>query len=131
MKFSAALSDDATLRELGERLSRYRLNRNQAQAALADEAGVSLSTVIRLEQGESVQLTSLLRVLRALGLLDSLDALVPAPALSPIQQLKRQGKVRRRASGSGDAIAETPAEPWSWNDEEEEGGEEREKGEGA
>lgn len=109
-------ADLAVLTELGTRLSRYRLNSNQTQAALAEEAGVSKRTLIRIEQGESVQLTSLIRVLRVLKLLPNIEALVPAPAASPLQQVRMHGKRRQRAS-SPTHDAATP-KPWSWGDEE-------------
>lgn len=115
MKFERDSSDKATLTELGDRLSRYRLNRNQTQEALAAEAGVSLRTIIRIEQGESVQLTNLIRVLRALHVLGNLEALVPAPPVSPIQQVKMHGKQRQRASSSPEESDRK--ERWSWGDE--------------
>lgn len=108
-------ADDAVMKELGDRLARYRLNRNQTQAALAEEAGVSKRTLIRLENGESVQITSLIRVLRAHGLLQNFDAVVPPPAFSPIQQAKLHGKIRKRAS-SPDEEAQEKKEIWSWGD---------------
>lgn len=110
-------ADDAVMIELGDRLARYRLNRNQTQAAFATEAGLSKRTLIRLENGEPVQITSLIRVLRAHGLLQNLDALVPPPALSPIQQAKQHGKVRKRASSPDDEPKEKEG-TWSWGDEE-------------
>lgn len=115
MKFLQDSSDKATLKELGTRLAQYRLNRNQTQEALAEEAGVSERTIIRVEQGESVQLTNLIRVLRALHLLENFEALVPAPAMSPIQQVKMHGKRRKRASSPSDKLHKE--EPWSWGDE--------------
>jgi DNA-binding XRE family transcriptional regulator len=43
------------------------------QAQLADRAGVSRETIIRLEDGDGgVRLENVLRVLRALGLLDAI-----------------------------------------------------------
>ena len=39
--------------------------------------------MIRLESGESTQLTNLIRVVRALGLLGNLDAFVPPAAPEP------------------------------------------------
>ena len=77
---------------------------------------MSLRTLQRMELGHSTQLSNLLRVLRALKLLNNLDALVPEPPVSPIQQLRLKGKTRRRASGK---VAEPgqSAEPWSWDDE--------------
>tara|TARA_R110002124_G_scaffold183401_4_gene350820 strand:+ start:51438 stop:51788 length:351 start_codon:yes stop_codon:yes gene_type:complete len=115
MKLTQDSSDKATLKELGDRLSRYRLNRNQTQEALAEEAGVSLRTLIRIEGGESVQLTNLIRVLRALGLLGNLEALIPSPPLSPIQQVRMQGKQRQRASSAPDEPDRK--KPWTWGDE--------------
>jgi transcriptional regulator with XRE-family HTH domain len=107
------LTDDALLADLGRRLQRQRLDRNLTQARLAREAGVSTPTVQRLEAGESVQLVSLLRVLRALGLLAQAELLVPAPEVRPMELLLRHGRRRRRASrGTGAG----PAGPWTWKE---------------
>ena len=108
-------SDDAALRALGRRLARHRLNRNLTQAEVAAEAGVSTLTVHRIEQGHSLQAANLIRILRALGLLDNLDALVPEPAISPMQQARMRGRIRQRAS-SRSGKPEPPTE-WSWGDE--------------
>lgn len=110
------MSDAIVMETLGARLARYRLNRNLTQKELAAEAGVSILTVVRLERGDSVQLVTLIRVLRALKLLDNLEALVPEPPLSPIQQAKLRGKVRRRASGKT-APPEPPRTGWHWGDD--------------
>jgi transcriptional regulator with XRE-family HTH domain len=114
MQIDRTLSDDAVLAELGARLRRQRLELNRTQAALAHEAGVSKSTVERLEAGESVQLSSLVRVLRALGLSERLELAVPAPLPSPITLLERDGAARQRASGP---VAAAPTAPWTWGDE--------------
>ena len=116
MKIVAHVSDEATLRELGDRLARIRLDRNLTQAQLADHAGLSKRTVERLESGEvATQLSGFVRVCRALDLLDRLDTLVPEPAPSPIVQLKQRGHARRRASR---ATAPVPAsKAWTWGDD--------------
>lgn len=116
MRFQQNSSDEGTLEELGRRLARLRLNINWTQGMLAKEAGVSQRTVHRLERGYSTQASNLIRVLRALELLENLEALVPEPAASPIQQLKLHGKKRQRASSRSDAPK--PKKPWSWRDEE-------------
>lgn len=109
------LTDAAVLTELGSRLARLRLQRNLTQAQLAREAGISKRTLIRLESGESSQLTILIRVVRALGLLANLDAFVPPPLLSPLAQLRSRAKERRRASSSVKKPG-TPAK-WTWGDD--------------
>lgn len=116
MKSIDYFSDDAVLKEIGARVARHRLNQNKTQAALAQEAGVSHRTVARVEHGQSVQASSIIRILRALQLMENLDALIPAPVASPVQQLKMQGKQRQRAS-SKSAQSKKQA-PWSWGDEE-------------
>lgn len=116
MEFTKDLSDDAVLKEIGNRITQYRLNQNKTQVALAQEAGVSSRTMARIEQGDSVQASSIIRVLRALQLAENLDTLIPEPAASPVQQLKMQGKQRQRASSK--SAKSKKEEPWSWGDEE-------------
>ncbi len=117
MNITGQLSDDAILRELGSRLAAVRLSRNQTQAALAEEAGVSKRTVERLESGEvAARLSGLVRVLRALDLADRLDALAPPPTVSPVEQLKLAGRRRRRASGQRSS-AQPTVRKWTWGDE--------------
>lgn len=115
MKFIESNSDDATLIELGSRIARYRLNRNLTQDALAKEAGVSKRTIHRVEHGHSTQASNLIRILRALQLLKNFEVLIPEPALSPIQQAKMHGKMRKRASSNSDKSG--PNAPWSWGDD--------------
>lgn len=113
------MTDSAVLSELGQRLARHRLERNLTQAALAKEAGVSKRTLIRLEAGESTQLTNLVRMLRALRLLKNLDTLVPPPVPSPIEQLRTKGRERKRASPRTDEGPPTKPGEWTWGDDQE------------
>ena len=107
-------SDEVVLVELGTRLSAMRLAANMTQAQLAREAGVSKRTLERIEAGQSAQITNLVRVLRALKVLDRLETLLPAPQASPMDLLKRSGKTPQRASGN-----QNPAngKPWRWGDD--------------
>jgi len=115
MAKSREMTDAAVLAELGDRLSRLRLQRNLTQAQLAREAGVSKRTLIRLESGDSSQVTNLIRVVRALGLLGNLDAFVPPPLPSPLEQLRSRVKERRRASP---AVKKSgPPTKWTWGDD--------------
>lgn len=115
MKISTTLTNEAILKELGERLAGARLARNVTQATLAEEAGVAKRTVERLESGEAAtQLSGFVRVCRALGLLERLDALVPEGTASPIAQLKLHGRKRQRATGRKAASGEP--KKWTWGD---------------
>lgn len=117
MKIEPQNTDETILSELGRRLARTRLERNLSQEQLAKEAGVSKKTVERLESGEAVKSTSLIRVLRAVGLLDALDRLIPEPLPSPIERVRLQGQRRKRASLPRRADSSLEPEPWRWADE--------------
>ena len=117
MRIIRQLSDEAILREMGSRLAAARLARNLTQAALADEAGVSKRTVERLESGEvAARLSGLVRICRALEMVDRLDALLPSPTVSPVEQLKLAGHRRKRASGRRRPATSTKR-TWTWGDE--------------
>lgn len=107
------LGDEALLKDLGERLARRRLELGWTQTQLAEAAGLSRSTVERLESGHSVQLLGFLRLLRALGLLADWGAWLPEAGPGPMALLKGKGKPRQRARPSQKAA---PA-PWRWGDE--------------
>jgi transcriptional regulator with XRE-family HTH domain len=119
MHFDEIMTDAAVLAELGRRLERHRLERNWTQAEMAAAAGVGQATVQRAERGESVQMTTMVKLLRTLGLLAGLDVAVPESIDLPIAQLERERrKTRRRARGTrGGPPAEAGNEPWTWGDE--------------
>ncbi len=104
------------MQRLSARLVRHRLNRDLSQSDLARRAGISLRTLARMEAGEPVQLGSFFRVLIALDLGSQLENLVPEVPESPIQQLERDGEVRRRASRRRDA-GETDPASWTWGED--------------
>jgi transcriptional regulator with XRE-family HTH domain len=115
MKISELLSDEAILQAIGQRILQRRLELQMTQAVLAEEAGVAKRTVERIEAGASAQMSSMIRLLRVLGLLPGLDLLFPEPAQRPMDLLKRKGKVRVRASScSGKKPKDVP---WRWGDE--------------
>jgi transcriptional regulator with XRE-family HTH domain len=96
-----SMSDKAILSELGNRLQRERLNRNMTQSELAVKSGVSVRSLQYLETGRPCTLASLLKILRAMGSLASLDAFFPASGPSPVQLARLKGRERERASGIG------------------------------
>jgi transcriptional regulator with XRE-family HTH domain len=67
-------------RRMGEELAIWRRLRRLTAAQVADRAGISRYTVMRLENGQGATMENLLRVARALGVLDLLVV-----ALDPYQ----------------------------------------------
>ncbi|MGD8912091.1 MAG: helix-turn-helix domain-containing protein [Candidatus Thiodiazotropha sp.] len=114
-KIADLVSDEAILAEVGQRILQRRLELQMTQALLAEQAGVAKRTVERIEAGASAQMSSMIRLLRVLGLLPGLDQLFPQQAQRPMDLLKRKGKQRKRAS-----TPRTKADknkPWRWGDE--------------
>jgi putative transcriptional regulator len=93
-----AMSNIAVLKEIGQRISRHRLNRNITQMELAYKAGVTRIVVQRLENGLGCNLESLIRILRPLDCIDQLNSFLPEPGISPLQLAKLKGHERVRAS---------------------------------
>ena len=98
--------------ELCKRLEEIRLSKNISQEELARQAGVSRSTMTRIANGQSISLDSFIRVLKALGLSEHLDSLLPDPEVRPVELVRQRGRQRRRASSK-----KKTTEPWSWGDE--------------
>jgi transcriptional regulator with XRE-family HTH domain len=113
-EISGLSSVEASLRVVGDRLSKIRLSRNLTQASLAREAGASLSSVKRLEAGENVSLDTFIRVLTALGLIGHLSAFLPDPQVRPIERVRRDGRERQRARGSAPVARATD---WAWGED--------------
>lgn len=116
MDIHESQSDTRILTEIGERLAQYRLAQGLTQAELARQAGIGKRTLERMEAGAAVQTTSLVRVLRELGLLASLDGALPATGPGPMDLLKRRGKQRQRATGKRSS-REPETGPWQWGEE--------------
>ncbi len=114
MKIEGLLTDEAILAELAGRLVQRRLELQLTQEMLAEQAGVSKRTVERVEAGATTQMSTMIRILRVLELLDRLETLVPEAGLRPMDLLKLKGKERKRASGKRKSTDEMP---WKWGDE--------------
>lgn len=97
------LSDAMILAKIGERLKSVRLKQNITQQTLAEESGVSLSSVKKIEKGEIGSFDSLLRVLRTLGKLDVLQPLVEEEQMSPseyYEMVNKAGKSQRKRAAA-------------------------------
>ena len=93
-----SMTDKGIGAEIGSRIKSLRLRKNMTQQQVAEAAGLSLNSIKAMESGKG-KLSSLIAVLRELGALDSLDALIPDIPISPLQLARTQGIKRQRASG--------------------------------
>ena len=114
MRITGLLTDAAVLAELGARIASRRVELQLTQAAVAEQAGIAKRTLERMEAGHTSQLATLVRVLRVLDAAPGLDGLIPESGPRPMDLLKRQGKVRQRASGR--RAAKTAGKPWRWDE---------------
>ncbi len=94
----ASMSDKSLIEKIGRFIKHHRVYQNKSQAEVSSEANVSRSTLSLLERGESVNLNSLIQILRVLDLLYVLDTFTVNDTISPIQYAKLKKKKRQRAS---------------------------------
>lgn len=117
--FARLFTVTAMLQELGRRLARVRLERAWSQQMLADKSGVSLSSIARLEAGQSVTLQNFLQIVDALGLRENLDQLLPPDEPGPMALLAGAGAKRRQRAprGASEGEEQTKSAGWTWGDE--------------
>ena len=88
------------IKELGKKIKLYRISKEMSQQDLADKTGVSKRSLSRLEQGESVNVDSLFKILLGLDLGDNIELLVPDQTRRPSYYLEktddRQKRVRKK-----------------------------------
>ena len=77
MKITGNESEQVILKELGMRIKQYRISLNITQSDLANKCGTSISTVVRMENGEDSKLSNYLKIMNALSLTQNIDILIP------------------------------------------------------
>ncbi len=88
---------------IGENIRSLRLQKNITQQALAAQAGACLSALRHLESGQGANLGTLIRVVRALGKQEWLQALAPRITINPLHMTPsaaRQPARARRTKGA-------------------------------
>lgn len=113
MKIHGTENNEIIMKELGKRIQDTRVSMNLTQSQIAEQSGVALRTITRIENGESVKVESLLNVLRILRVLPNLDLLIQEQVLMPTE-LVDYGKKRKRVSTRKN-IPEK--KKWTWGDE--------------
>lgn len=91
--------NDKTLAEhIGAFVKYHRMEQNRTQDAIANDAGISRSTLSLLERGETVTIATLIQVLRVLDLLYIMEVFRVQQTVSPLLLAKMEKTRRKRAS---------------------------------
>ena len=99
------------IKELGRKIKDYRILSGISQQDLEDKSGVSKRSISRLEQGESVQVENLFKIIVALGIGDNIDMLVPDQTRRPSYYLQPEENKPKRVRKTTGAVG------FKWGDE--------------
>ncbi len=90
---------DELLVDLGAGIRAKRLHLNMSQDLVAKKAGLHRVSVASLEAGRSSQVTTLVRVLHAIGASRIIDDIAPKETVSPIAIFREETKPQRQRAG--------------------------------
>ena len=118
MKINKELSDSEILIELGKRIKACRIRKSYTQEEFAAMSGVSKGTVANVENGESIQFTNLLKILRELDLLNALEVLLPSSEESPMELIQAKFEKPRQRVRKKSNSWEQNSSVWKWGEDE-------------
>lgn len=99
------MSDVAIAEQIAAYIKNERLEQNKTQDELAIEAGITRRTLIAFESGKkTVNLITLIQIIRALGSFHLFDVFKYKQQLSPLQLAKLTKEKRKRASSTKQII---------------------------
>ncbi len=107
MKFNKLTPEADIAAELGRRLAMLRKQQGLSQTALAEEAGIGVATLRRIEGGQDGQMESWLKLLKALNYISAVEALLPEEIKSP----------RAEVQANKTAASKKPPPSSAWGDE--------------
>jgi transcriptional regulator with XRE-family HTH domain len=83
--------------KIGDSVRTIRLKKNETRKSLCLRSGVSLSALVRLEEGNGSTLRTLILVIRALDRESWFAALAPAVTVNPLTLVRNRTANRQRA----------------------------------
>jgi transcriptional regulator with XRE-family HTH domain len=110
-KIQADISDPALMKKIGSFIRHHRLEQNKSQSQLSEEAGINRSTLSQFENGMNSNLLTFIQLLRALNMLQILDAFAIETQISPLQ-LARMDKLKRLRAGRREKEKNKPESDW-------------------
>ncbi len=114
MKITYLSNEKAILSELGNRIQQYRVSLNVTQAEFAKKCGISLKTIARIENGDDLKMSNLIKILNEFNIVDNLDALIPEPQ-PDYKAMFEEKATRKRARPDKKKSDNT----WVWGEDEE------------
>lgn len=100
------------IKDLGKKIKIYRIMKGMSQQDIEEKTGISKRSISRLEQGESVQLETLFKILLALNLGENIEMLVPDQTKRPSFYLEKRDNTPMRVR------KKVEKKEFKWGDEE-------------
>lgn len=113
MKLTGNESEQMILKELGKRVRYHRISMNTTQSELAERCGISLSTEMRIENGEDSKISNYIKIMAALGFADNFELLIP-DAQPDYKALFEEKAERKRVSRTRHNVQNI----WIWGEDE-------------
>lgn len=112
MKLTGYESETSILKELGNRIKQHRISMNMTQAELAERCGVSMSTEVRIENGDDSKMSNYIKIITALGLVENFDILIPEEQ-PDYKAMYEERPVKKRVRRSSKNTETT----WTWGED--------------
>lgn len=113
MRISNYNNEKSIIVELGNRIQQYRISLNITQAELSETCGISLKTITRIENGEDLKLSNLIKIMNVFGITENLDVLIPEPKpdyKAMFEEKTNRKRVRSKKKNDNN---------WIWGEDEE------------
>ncbi|MHB0756277.1 helix-turn-helix domain-containing protein [Polaribacter sp. M15] len=91
----ASLSDARIIARIGDFVKHTRIQQNKTQEQLATASGLNRYTISKIENGESITLSSLIQILRSLQQLHLLENFHFIEQISPLEYAKLKKKQQK------------------------------------
>lgn len=101
MKIDAEMQERMISEELSSRFKQYRIKKSVTMAELSAKSGVSVGTIVRFENGNDIGLLNLIKLMKALGLEDNIEQLIPElpyeePPRAGVIPMPRVNRIKRK-----------------------------------
>ena len=100
------------LKEIGYRIKQYRITSNMTQEELADKCRFSVSTVVRIENGEDSKFSNYIKIMYILNLASNIEMMIPE--IQPNYEALYEGRPERKRVKHS---TENDKPTWIWEED--------------